>query len=197
VSAAGPEPTTIRQAEVTDAPAMGRFMVATWLAAHRDHIPPDVWERRRREWTPEVSAGGWARTLRERDTAGGRTRACFLVAADEDGVIIGLAAGAASGADPAGGLGEVGSLYVDHDHQRRGVGRRLVEDLARCLAGKGIGSLHIGVLTANHDARRFYEALGGQLVEERMFDDEGVLLPESVYAWPDINSLAVRPRQQG
>jgi GNAT superfamily N-acetyltransferase len=181
---------TIRQAEVVDAPAMGRFLVATWLAAHRAHLPPAVWERRRREWTPEVSAAGWARALRERDGSPGRTRACFLVAADEEGAIVGLAAGAASGFDPAGGLGEVGSLYVNHDHRGRGLGRRLVQQLAGCLAGKGIGSLHIGVLRANLDARGFYEALGGQLAEERMFDDDGVLLPECVYAWPDITVLA-------
>lgn len=185
-------PTTIREAEVADAPDMGRFMVATWLEAHRPHLPPDVWERRRRDWTPEASAGGWERTLRERDAAPGLTRACFLVAADEDGVIIGLAAGAASGTDPAGGLGEVGSLYVHHDHQRRGLGRRLVERLAGCLADRGVRALHIGVLTANLDARRFYEALGGQLVEERMFDDDGSLLPESVYAWSDISCLTDR-----
>lgn len=180
---------TIREAEVGDAPAMGRFMVATFLAAHRRHLPPDVWERRRREWTPEVSAGGWERTLRERDAAAGSMRSCFLLATGECGVIIGLAAGSASGSDPAGGLGEVGLLYVDHDHQRRGVGRQLVQQLAGCLHGMGITSLQIGVLTANLDARRFYEALGGQLVEERMFDEDGVLLPESVYAWPDIDSL--------
>ena len=109
--------------------------------------------------------------------------------------MIGLAAGAASGADPAGGLGEVGSLYVDHDHRHRGLGRRLVQQLAECLAGKGIRSLHIGVLTANLDAG-FYEALGGQLVEERMFEDDGVLLPESVYAWPDITDFLPPPHRE-
>ena len=87
---------TIREAEVADAPAMGRFMVATWLAAHRSHLPSSVWRSRRREWTPEVSAHGWARVLRERDASPGRIRACFLIAEDEHGTMIGLAARAAS-----------------------------------------------------------------------------------------------------
>jgi len=185
-------PTSIRDAEVTDASAMGRFMVATWLAAHRSQIPSSVWESRRRTWTPEVSADGWARVLAERDGAPDRIRACFLVAEDEAGTIVGLAAGAASGRDPAGGLGEVGSLYVDHDHRHHGLGRRLLGRLAGCLAQKGVRSLHIGVLTANLGARAFYEALGGRLVEERVITDDGVLLPESVYAWPDITDLVQR-----
>jgi hypothetical protein len=54
----------IQVARESDAPAMGRVMVATYLAAHRDQMPAEAWAKRAREWTPEVSAHGWARTLR-------------------------------------------------------------------------------------------------------------------------------------
>ena len=183
----------LREARVEDAPAMGRLMVTTWLAAHRSHIPPGAWEKRRAEWTPEVSAAGWERHLRARDASSGQSRDCYLVAEDGDGMIIAVAAGAASGSDPTGAVGEVGSLYVHPDQQNRGIGRRLVQQLAACLAGKGIRSLHIAVLTANLDARRFYEALGGQPIGERLFDEDGVLLPERIYAWPDITRLLDPP----
>jgi GNAT superfamily N-acetyltransferase len=175
---------------VDDAADMGRMMVTTWLAAHRSHIPPGAWQRRREQWTPEVSARGWERVLRERDAAPDRTRACYLVAQDEHGAIIAIAAAAAAETDPTGTVGEVGSLYVRRDHQRRGLGRRLMQHVAACLAEMGFGSLHIAVVTANLEARRFYEALGGQDIGERLFDEDGDLLPERVYAWPDITSLA-------
>ncbi len=55
----------IRAATEHDAPAMGRVMVDTYLAAHRAHMPADAWAKRAEEWTPEVSAYGWASTLRE------------------------------------------------------------------------------------------------------------------------------------
>ena len=180
----------IRDARVDDAADMGRMMVATWLSAHRGHIPPGAWQRRRDQWTPEVSACGWERVLRARDAAPDRTRACYLVAEDEHGAIIAIAAAAAAERDPTGSVGEVGSLYVRPDHQRRGLGRRLVQRLAACLADMGYGSLHIAVVTANLEARGFYEALGGQHIGERLFDEDGDLLPERVYAWPDITSLA-------
>jgi hypothetical protein len=45
------------------------------------------------------------------------------------------------------------------------------------------------VLTTNLDARRFYELLAGQDIGERLFDEDGVLLPERIYVWPDITSL--------
>src|SRR4051794_32052551 len=87
---------TIRDAQVGDAPEMGRMMVSTWLAAPRGHIPRSAWQRRREEWTPEVSAGGWERELRARDAAPGQTRACYLIAEAQNGTIIAIAAGAAA-----------------------------------------------------------------------------------------------------
>jgi hypothetical protein len=32
----------------------------------------------------------------------------------------------------------------------------------------------------------------GRLVDERLFDEEGVMLPEVVYEWADIQALAVK-----
>jgi hypothetical protein len=53
----------------------------------------------------------------------------------------------------------------------------------------GMSALQIGCLAANAPARRFYESLGGRLVDERLFDEEGLMLPEVVYGWADIKAL--------
>jgi hypothetical protein len=50
-------------------------------------------------------------------------------------------------------------------------------------------ALQIGCLAANVPARHFYEAIGGRLIGERLFDEEGVMLPEVVYEWADIEVL--------
>ena len=41
----------------------------------------------------------------------------------------------------------------------------------------------------NRPARAFYEAMGGHEIGQRTFDEQGVLLPETVYAWPDITTV--------
>jgi hypothetical protein len=51
-------------------------------------------------------------------------------------------------------------------------------------------SLVIAVLDANTPARQFYEALGGRVVGEGKFEDEGMTLREVVYGWEDIRTLA-------
>jgi hypothetical protein len=53
--------------------------------------------------------------------------------------------------------------------------------------------LHVGVLTTNESARRFYEAMGGVAVAQRTFDEKGFPLPETVYTWRDITRVVSAP----
>jgi GNAT superfamily N-acetyltransferase len=181
----------IRLAQLEDAPAMGRVMVDTYLAAHRGQIPEEAWEKRRQEWTYEVSERGWSRALRE-IADGTSPYGCLYVAMDDAGGIVGLAMGGpadeeAGGA--AGPLGAVYALYVRPEHQGRGLGRELVRAVAAHLARHGMTALEIGCLAANVPARRFYGALGGVVAGEREADEEGFMLPEVVYRWADTRTL--------
>ena len=183
----------IRAAHEADAAAMGQVMVDTFLAAHRDPMPAEAWAKRAEEWTPEVSAQAWARTLRE-IAAGTGSRECIYVAVDEGGELIGLAMGGPADVAERASLGAVYALYVHTRHQGRGVGHRLVRAVAADLHQHGMTALEIGCLATNAPARRFYEAIGGRLMRERLFDEEGVMLPEVVYEWADIETLVATGR---
>jgi ribosomal protein S18 acetylase RimI-like enzyme len=84
---------------------------------------------------------------------------------------------------------EVYVLCVSREWQRRGLGRALVGEAARFLRDRGRRRLLIGVLAVNVPARRFHEAMGGRVLGRRPFEDEGVILDEAVYEWPDIGRL--------
>ena len=172
---------------------MGRVMVGTWLACHRGQLPSSSWQRRRARRTPEISAAAWERNLRARDALGERAPGCYLVAEDDRGTVVAVAMGSVNHADPSEAFGEINVLYVDPDQHRRGIGRQLVQRLSGFLADRDVASVRAGVLTSNHQARRFYEALGGQRIGERLLADDGELLPETIYVWPDITSLLERP----
>ena len=58
----------VRSATLEDAPVLGRVTVEAWLSAHRGQMPEAAWRKRVEEWTPEVSAQGWARSLSEQAT---------------------------------------------------------------------------------------------------------------------------------
>lgn len=150
-------------------------MVTSFLAADRDQIPPEIWVKRKEEWTPEVSADGWRRTLRELDTNAEALECIFV--AEASGELLGLAMGGPAAGEHEAPTGAVYSLYVRQEHQGRGLGRRLVQTVARQLAARGMSTLQIGCLAANTSARCFYGALGGRVVGEQLFDEDGVILP--------------------
>ena len=149
----------IRAAVVDDAPAMGRVMVDSWLSAHRGQMPDAAWQKRVDEWTPDVSARGWARTLTEREDRNA-ARDVLLVAEDDGGALSALVSGTAADDDASGSIAEIGALYVLPDRRGQGIGGSLLREAASELARLGFSALHIGVLAANLPARGFYEAMG-------------------------------------
>ncbi|MFB7944438.1 GNAT family N-acetyltransferase [Kitasatospora phosalacinea] len=57
-------------------------------------------------------------------------------------------------------------LHIDllPSHQRAGHGRELMHTLLDALAAKGVGRVHLGMVTANTAARAFYDRLGFHVV---------------------------------
>ena len=185
----------IRAAALDDAPGMGRVMVAAWLSGHHGQMPEILWRKRVEEWTPEVSGAAWARVLRELET-GEAGRVVVLVAEDEAAEDpIGLVMGEEDEEDWSGSTAQIPALYVREDRRGQGLGRALLGAVAAELAALGFAELHISVLTLNRPARAFYEAMGGHEVGQRTFNEEGVQLLETVYAWPHIASLADRAQR--
>ena len=183
----------VRAAVPDDAPALGRVMVEAWLTAHRGQMPDAAWRKRVNEWTPDVSAQAWARTFAER-ARGHHRRDVLLVAEDDADDLIALVL-ATEADDPQDPVAVISALYVLPDRQGRGIGRLLLREAVNELATLGFTTLHIGVLTANLSARGFYEAMGGHEIGQRTFDEEGCLLPETVYAWADIAAMRREARE--
>ena len=183
----------VRAAELRDAPALGRVMVEAWLSAHRDQVPDAAWQKRVEEWTPGVSGAAWARVLSEQ-AAGEHPRTVLLVADGHRDHAVGLLLATEDEDDDSGATAQVNALYVLPDDQGHGIGRLLLTRAAAELMTLGFSRLHIGVLTANHPARAFYEAMGGREVRQRTFDEDGFPLPETVYVWPDLADLVTGSR---
>jgi hypothetical protein len=93
-------------AVIEDAPAMGRVMVDSFLSADRGQMPDAAWQQRVDEWTPEVSARGWARAITDQ-AEGNAARDVLLVAEDDSGVLSALVSGTAADDDPSGSIAEI------------------------------------------------------------------------------------------
>lgn len=187
----------IREARVADAAPLAQVLVHTFLVAHHGQVPEELWQWRKREWTPQFVAGVWERTLREIADATRPREGAFVAEAETrgeaaPGEIVGIARGEPAAMNSGRVIGEITALYVHPDYQGSGVGRGLLQAVAAHLSARGMTQLQIGTLITNAPARRFYERMGGKVISERDIEDAGHPLREVLYGWPDITTLFSR-----
>ena len=113
----------------------------------------------------------------------------YTVVAEQDGAVVGYAAGGPSRSwDTAVYQGELYTLYLLRKVHRQGIGRKLVQAVAKGLTERGYKNMLVGVLRDN-PARAFYERLGATYLREGVFIIDGVEITETAYGWPDLRVL--------
>ncbi|MCC6471277.1 MAG: GNAT family N-acetyltransferase [Alphaproteobacteria bacterium] len=172
----------IRPATVADAPSIARTHATVWRRTYRELAPPEAIAAldeasRRARWVELLShpAPGQA-----------------ALVAGIDGRLAGFGLAGPAVHPAFGGRAEIRYLYVDDAFQRRGVGRRLMAELAAGLAATGRKAVALGVVEGNAPAIAFYAAMGGRAVGT--YTDPGPIWRSSniVYAWDDITVLCGR-----
>lgn len=172
---------------------MARVIVDTFLETNRGLMSDAAWQRRKDEWTYDVSARDWQETI-EAIAESHTPPMCIYVAEDDGGEVVGFAYACPSkdeeDVDSQAFIGEIDVLYVRKSHQRQGYGRALAQKAAAYLAHCGMTKLHICTPDNSPDSRRFYEKLGGQVVRTRDDFEDGEKIVLVVYEWQDIWAFA-------
>ena len=172
---------TIRPATLDDAFGIAKVQVDTWRSTYRGIVPSSFLDN----MSYEEGERRWLNHMRNAEVDGKR---CFFVAEDEPGHIVGFISGGYNRDHDPVYIGELHAIYILQAYHGRGIGRRLVLMLVEALLQMGIESMLLWVFAVN-PARKFYEALGGQLVRESQFEIEGVTVNEVAYGWLDIHTL--------
>lgn len=141
----------VRRAVPEDAAQVAAVHVRTWQVAYRGLLPDEVLD-------------GLSVTEREkmwRDALTGKQSPAVYVAVEGE-IVVGFCAVAAPSreidADEA--AAELGAIYVDSDHWRRGIGRALMDASLRDLRADGWRWVTLWVLAENRQARDFYAQFG-------------------------------------
>ena len=180
----GQEPAIkIREATPDDAAGIARVHVESSRATYGGLLP----EGSLAAMTFERRLSNWSKTL------GGEEGGEFVFVAEARGEVVGFASGGPEREGDADFDGELYTVYLLPEHQRRGAGRGLVQAVAERLAPLGFRSMMVWVLEEN-PACRFYEALGGARVREEGIERGGRTLKKVAYGWADIEALIERLR---
>ncbi len=166
----------IRPARPADAEAIAAVHVDAWRSAYAGLIPNAVLVR----MSEGAQARDWAHQLSRR-----RLTDSILVAdlAGHGVIAFGSCGPARRSVLPQ--AGEIYTLYVQPEHQERGIGRALLLQLFDSLIDRGLNSAVVWVLAQN-PARFFYEAMGGRRVGEKKERLWNAMLPQTAYGWDDL-----------
>lgn len=170
----------LRPARRADAMAIAQVRVDAWRTTYRGMIPDAYLNA----MNVADSAAFWERIL----TAESPLASVYVATAQD--AVVGFAAANRRDPPKLGFDAELSAIYLRADHQRRGVGRRLVAAVAAQQRERGATGLIVFVIAKNQGARAFYEGLGGELVVEQPFQWDGIDLVEAGYGFTDLDRLA-------
>jgi ribosomal protein S18 acetylase RimI-like enzyme len=145
---------SVREAQPTDADALGAIGGRAWNATYRGIVPDPVLE----EWIAGAAAS-WHQAFANREMES-PWRAWV---AERDGALLGYATTSPAKDNwlpPPDGAGEVTNLYLEPAAIGTGLGRSLYEHAVADLRERGFNPLVIWAFRENHQARRFYERMG-------------------------------------
>lgn len=163
----------IREASVTDAPAIARVTVDTWKTAYRGIIDDNYLNN----LSYEEREKGWKQFPFDD---------CFVyVAVDGAQKILGFAAAGPEREGNPAYQGELYAIYVCQEDQNKGTGSALFLTVLQKMAEASINSLLLWVL-ADSPYRRFYEKHGGQPLGSKLLEMEGFINEITAYGWADI-----------
>ena len=176
--------TTLRRANPQDAARLGALHVASWREAYAGLMPESLLA----SLSVEARSAMWTRILA--DPPAFDNLAVFV--AEDGGDIVGLGS-CGRQRDRAladrGFEAEIGAIYILRSHQRGGVGRALMREMAAALHYHGLGAVALWVLRENAAARAFYERLGGEWLAEKEDRRENTVLLEDAYGWRGLAPL--------
>jgi GNAT superfamily N-acetyltransferase len=169
-----------RRATGSDSEAIASLHTGSWRDAYRGILPDlyldgQIADERAKLWRSRFSSLSSDRFL--------------VVLAESSGEPVGFAC-VLLDEDPQWGPC-LDNLHVLPGWRSRGVGRLLFGRAAQWVMSTEPGwPIHLWVFEANARARRFYDALGGEVVEHHKKEVlKGIEVPSVLYVWRDLQEL--------
>jgi GNAT superfamily N-acetyltransferase len=177
------EASNIRRALVQDAHSIAEVHVESSRTTYKDILPDSVLdslsvEKRELSWKDLLTAP--------------EPRSITLVGSDAGGRVAGFISGGRERTGRLGCDGELYTVYLLPSAQRQGLGTLLVGRFVHELKEQGFTSMAVWVLALN-PFRKFYEALGGEVIGDQQIERGGESFTEIAYGWRDLNSFATVP----
>jgi GNAT superfamily N-acetyltransferase len=169
-------PMVIRPSQKDDVHSMSRVYVQSWRDTYLGVVPyAYLYEMS----IPQLEQGFLSEL---------KSKHVISYVAENTGRVIGFISGGYERQGDRIYSGEIYALYVLKNHQRKGIGTKLVSALATQLNQFGIYSMLVRVLEHN-PYRRFYEKINGIFLRKHHMPFAGEVLDVAAYGWIDTSLI--------
>ena len=160
-----------REATLADCEEVARVHVLAWQGSFLGILPQSFLDRMSALQRAEAFSQGFAAPF----------YTMYVAEVPGSGIV-----GFADFGDPRGEIygydGELYSIYILPEFQRRGIGQKLFELGVRFLLKNDRRSMYLLTLEVS-PYRCFYYKLGGQVVRQKQIHIDGLAYTELIYAW--------------
>ncbi|CAH0347166.1 GNAT family N-acetyltransferase [Bacillus sp. CECT 9360] len=165
----------IRKASVSDAEGIANVHVNSWKTTYKNIISDDYLnsleiDKRLVFWKKIIEEG----------------KSIVFVAENDKGEIVGFSSGGEEQTNDPKYMAEVYAIYILEGYQKKGLGKKLIKPVIEELINSRFPNLVIWALEEN-TGRKFYESLGGKIVDKKSILISGSALTEVAYGWGDIH----------
>jgi GNAT superfamily N-acetyltransferase len=175
-------PCTLRQAVTSDAETIAALHSESWRSAYRgilsdEYLDKVIFDERKNYWQGSLNTPNPERRYVLVAEQVGETVAFVSVFLDEE---------------PAYGA-LLHNLHVRPNLKGQGLGKLLMNEAAEWTLLQNVKQMHLWVFEANNEARKFYEVLGGKVVEEKVMSVVGNVERKVLrYFWNDLVKMKER-----
>ncbi|HLR66566.1 GNAT family N-acetyltransferase [Virgibacillus alimentarius] len=169
---------SVRKAVYTDAETIATIHVNTWKSTYTDLLE----ERDLTNMTYENRKTLWETVLRLKK----REQCTFVICDDEK--IVGFISGGPERTKRFAYDGEIYTIYILDEYQKKGLGAKLLKAFAQEMKGMNYHSILVWVLKQNPSSRFYERYLAKSVGEEAITVGEGSY-QETAYGWDSIDEL--------
>lgn len=168
----------VRMAKPGDEYAIAEVHVESWKTTYQGIVDENYLQTLSKSSRAEMWKGAIARGFRD---------SCLFVALIE-GKIVGYASGGPERTKKYGIDTELYAIYLLKEIQGRGIGKKLIQEVARFLKEKDHSSMLVWVLTEN-PCKHFYLSFSPEKLDTEQIKIGENSYEETAYVWKDLQKL--------
>ncbi len=161
----------IRKAKTNDSEKITRIHINSWKTTYNEFFPEEIFINQEKNFEQRNNN---IKEAIEKDNE------YHYIVYEENNAILGFACYGKGRGNNYEDKGEIYSIYIEKENQRKGIGSKLIVKCFDLLKNMGYKNIIVRCLKGN-PSENFYKALGGKIIDSEDGNVGGLKIIENIY----------------